>query len=105
MRHINTFKGFLNESLNENAKRQGIMDKVAKALDHETKPLGHKDYLGFDSALSIVGTKEPLMISLIDDDKKLLFYKDNGDYVESIGKYDIKDFNDAIDSIQKYLKK
>ena len=29
MRHINTFKGFLNESLNENAKRQGIMDKVA----------------------------------------------------------------------------
>ena len=47
------------------------MDKVAKALDHETKPLGHKDYLGFDSALSIVGTNEPLMISLIDDDKKL----------------------------------
>jgi hypothetical protein len=104
MKNLHTFAEFLNESLNENAKRQGIMDKVAKALNHETKPLGHKDYLGFDSALFIVGTKEPLMISLVDDDKKLLFYKDNGDNVESIEKYDIKDLKGAVDSIEKYLK-
>jgi hypothetical protein len=80
------------------------MDKVAKSLNMETKPLGHDDFLGFDSALKIVDDKEPLRISLVDGDKSLLFYKDSGDNVEKIGKYDVKDLKGAIEGTTKYLK-
>jgi hypothetical protein len=107
MKHIQTFESFLNEygSLDESAKGKGIMDKVANALKRETKPLGHKDFLGFDNALVFVGAKEPLRISLIDKDQTLLFYKDSGDSTETIAKYPVKDFDGAIDAITKYLEK
>jgi len=103
MKYLQTFERFLNENLNESAKRKNIMDKVAKALKTETKPMNHKDFLGFDDALILVDTKEPLMISLVDNDKELLFYKDNGDSTETISKYPVKDLEDAIESIEKYI--
>ena len=100
MKHLHTFEGFLNES----AKGKGIMDKVAKALKTETKPMDSKDFLGFDHALIFVDTKEPLRISLVDNDQELLLYKDTGDSTETISKYPVKDLDTAIDSIEKYIK-
>jgi hypothetical protein len=80
------------------------MDKVAKALKTETKPMDSKDFLGFDHALIFVDTKEPLRISLVDNDQELLFYKDAGDSTETIARYPVKDLDAAIDSIEKYIK-
>ena len=100
MKHLHTFEGFLNES----AKGKGIMDKVAKALKTETKPMDSKDFLGFDHALIFVDTKEPLRISLVDNDQELLLYKDTGDSTETIARYPVKDLDAAIDSIEKYIE-
>jgi len=100
MKHLHTFSSFLNES----AKGKGIMDKVAKALKTETKPMDSKDFLGFDHALIFVDAKEPLRISLVDNDQELLLYKDTGDSTETIARYPVKDLDTAIKSIEKYIE-
>lgn len=100
MKNLHTFDEFLNES----SRGKGIMDKVAKALKTETKPMDSKDFLGFDHALIFVDAKEPLRISLVDNDQELLFYKDTGDSTETISKYPVKDLDNAIKSIEKYIE-
>lgn len=100
MKHLHTFSSFLNES----SRGKGIMDKVAKALKTETKPMDSKDFLGFDHALIFVDAKEPLRISLVDNDQELLFYKDTGDSTETISRYPVKDLDNAIKSIEKYIE-
>ena len=100
MKNLHTFDEFLNES----SRGKGIMDKVAKALKTETKPMDSKDFLGFDHALIFVDAKEPLRISLVDNDQELLFYKDTGDSTETISRYPVKDLDNAIKSIEKYIE-
>jgi hypothetical protein len=104
MKNLHTFEEFLNESLNESQSRKTVMDKVAKGLKADVKPLGHKDYLGFDLALRIGVKGDPLYLSISSDGDKLMLYKDNGDVVTSINDYSTKDLRSAIEAINKEIK-